>query len=114
MRSSRVLLSALAALTLAGCASGPPFIDQMQPEAISMATRRGQFEMSCPAATGELLSRETIQPLVQTWRFQGTVRAEYTIGVSGCGQRGTYVVICPENGSSCFPAGSRVGVLRSN
>jgi len=112
MRSNHILLSVLAALGIAGCASGPPFIDQMQPEAISMATRRGQFEMNCPAATGEMLSRETIQPLVQNWRFQGTVRAEYTIGVSGCGQRTTYVVICPQDGSSCFPAGSRLGILR--
>lgn len=112
MYLGRILPSILIAASLAGCASGPPFIDQMQPEALSMATRRGQFEMSCPAAPAELLSRETIQPLVQTWRFQGTVRAEYTVGVSGCGQRATYVVICPENGSSCFPAGSRIGALR--
>jgi len=112
MRSNHVLLSVLAALGITGCASGPPFIDQMQPEAISMATRRGQFEMNCPAATGEMLSRETVQPLVQNWRFQGTVRAEYTVGVSGCGQRTTYVVICPQDGSSCFPAGSRLGILR--
>ena len=113
MRSIPLSMGAVAAvLFITGCASGPPFIDQMQPEAMSMATRRGQFEMNCPAATAELLSRETLQPLVQTWRFQGTVRAEYTIGVSGCGQRTTYVVICPESGSSCFPAGSRLGVLR--
>ncbi|MGO4395802.1 hypothetical protein AB4Z46_31040 [Variovorax sp. M-6] len=110
IRPSRLPL--LAALFITGCASGPPFIDQMQPEAVSMATRRGQFEMNCPAATGEMLSRETVQPLVQTWRFQGTVRAEYTIGVSGCGQRQTYVVICPENGAGCFAAGSRQGILR--
>ena len=105
-------LPAMAVLVTAGCASGPPFIDQMQPEAISMATRRGQFEMNCPTATGEMLSRETTQPLVQNWRFQGTVRAEYTVGVSGCGKRTTYVVICPENGNSCFPAGSRLGILQ--
>ena len=91
-----------------GCASGPPFIDQMQPEAVNMAVRRGQFEMNCPAATGEMLSRETLQPLVQTFRYTGPERAEYTIGVSGCGQRATYVVICPDNGSmSCVAGGSR-------
>jgi hypothetical protein len=112
MHTRRLLPPILAAFSIAGCASGPPFIDQVQPEAMSMATRRGQFEMNCPAATAELLSRETLQPLVQTWRFQGPMRAEYTVGVSGCGQRTTYVVICPENGSSCFPAGSRAGILR--
>ena len=101
-----LLLSGLACLT-AGCASGPPFIDQAQPEALNMAARRGQFEMNCPAAKAELLSREEVQPLVNNFRFQGTVRAEYTIGVAGCGKRASYVVICPENGGSCFAAASR-------
>ena len=103
---SKTLLLLL--VLVVGCASGPPFIDQMQPEAVSMAVRRGQFEMNCPAATGEMLSRETLQPLVQTFRYSGPQRAEYTVGVSGCGQRATYVVICPDNGSlSCYAGGSR-------
>jgi hypothetical protein len=96
-----------AGLIAAGCASGPPFIDQMQPEAVNMAVRRGQFEMNCPAATAEVLSRETMQPVVQTFRYTGITRAEYTIGVAGCGQRTTYIVICPEDGSNCFAGGSR-------
>lgn len=104
-RSILILLSAV--VGAAGCASGPPFIDQMQPEAMTMAVRRGQFEMNCPAATAEVISRETIQPAVQTVRYQGVTRAEYTIGVSGCGKRGTYVVMCPDNGSGCFAAGGR-------
>ena len=107
--SIRISLSMLAAaLVFAGCASGPPFIDQMQPEAVNMAVRRGQFEMNCPNATGEMISRETLQPLVQTFRYSGSDRAEYTVGVAGCGQRATYVVICPDNGSSsCFAGGAR-------
>ena len=109
LKFRRLTLAAMAALALAGCASGPPFIDQMQPQAISMAERRGQFEMNCPAAKGEMLSRETLQQLVQTLRYQGPARAEYTVGVAGCGKRTTYVVICPDNGSgsSCFAGGSR-------
>lgn len=106
MSYKALLLSCLACLT-AGCASGPPFIDQAQPEAMNMAVRRGQFEMNCPAAKGELLSREEVQPLVSNFRFQGTVRAEYTIGVAGCGKRASYVVICPESGGSCFAAAAR-------
>ncbi len=102
------VLVGLAGLLGAGCASGPPFIDVAQPEAVNMAVRRGQFEMNCPAATGEVISRETIQPVVQTVRFSGPVRAEYTVGVSGCGQRATYVVICPDDGSgNCFAGGAR-------
>ena len=100
-------LVTVAATTLAGCASGPPFIDQMQPEAIQMAERRGQFEMNCPQVSSEIVSRETLQPVVQTFRYTGPQRAEYTIGVSGCGKRTIYVVICPDNGSGCFAGGAR-------
>lgn len=105
VRTSSVLATAMALLA-AGCASGPPYIDQMQPEAMSMATRRGQFEMNCPAATGTVLSRDTITPLV----FGGPLRAEYSIGVAGCGKRTTYVVICPQNQMSCFAGGSRTEI----
>lgn len=98
-------------LALGGCASGPPFIDQIQPEAVNMAVRRGQFELNCPAATGEMISRETLQPLVQSFRYSGPQRAEYTVGVRGCGKEATYVVICPDNGSmSCFAGGGRTVV----
>jgi len=101
----------VAAIAVAGCASGPPFIDQMQPQAAEMALRRGQFELQCPTATAQLLSRETLQPLVQTMVYTGPTRAEYTIGVAGCGQRVTYIVICPDNGSmSCFAGASRTGI----
>ncbi len=37
MESRSSVLAILAALIVAGCASGPPFIDSMQPEALSMA-----------------------------------------------------------------------------
>jgi hypothetical protein len=104
-RRSNLTLSLVA--LVAGCASGPPFIDQAQPEALTMAQRRAAFELNCPAATPQLLSRETVQPI--SFRF-GIERAEYTIGVSGCGKRATYVVICPDQpGSTCFAAAGRDG-----
>lgn len=59
----QISLSVLVVL-LAGCASGPPFIDQIQPEAVNMAVRRGQFELKCQTATGQVISRETLQPAV--------------------------------------------------
>jgi hypothetical protein len=96
---------------LAGCQSGPPFIDKMQPSAMEMAVRRGQFEMACPSATGSMLSSEMLQPLINTFAWSGPQRAEYTVGVSGCGKQTSYVVICPDNGSdSCFAGGSRTVV----
>jgi len=92
----------------AGCASGPPFIDQAQPEAMSVAQRRAAFEFNCPAATAQVISRETLQPI--SFRF-GIERAEYTIGVSGCGKRATYVVLCPDQpGSTCFAGAGRDGI----
>jgi hypothetical protein len=110
MSNQKLVLSALACFITASCASGPPFIDKAQPQAVSMALRRGQFEMNCPAATASVLSREEIQPLANNIRFQGTVRAEYTVGVAGCGKQASYVVICPENGGSCFAGGGRTEI----
>ncbi len=105
----RSTLISLAVISLfAGCASGPPFIDQAQPEAMTMAQRRGAFELNCPAATAQLINRETLQPI--SFRF-GIERAEYTVGVSGCGKRATYVVMCPnQSGSTCFAGAGRLGV----
>jgi hypothetical protein len=106
--SNRPILALGLAALLAGCASGPPFIDQAQPEAMAMAQRRAAFELNCPGATTQLLSRETLQPI--SFRF-GIERAEYTIGASGCGKRATYVVICPDQpGSTCFAGAGRDGV----
>ncbi len=106
----RSTLIALCVTTLAGCASGPPFIDQIQPEAVNMAARRAQFELNCPNVNTMVISRETLQPVVQTFRYTGFDRAEYTIGAEGCGQRATYIVICPDNGSgSCYAGAGRMG-----
>jgi hypothetical protein len=110
MSKSRLSLVAAVAALLSACASGPPFIDAMQPTAIDMAVRRGAFEMNCPSARGELLSSETVQPI--SFRF-GYERAEYTVGVTGCGKRFSYVVICPDNGGkSCFAGASRVDSMQ--
>jgi hypothetical protein len=105
-----LLITAAISILLSACASGPPFIDQMQSTAINMADRRGAFEMNCPTATGTVISSEIVQPVSFRWGYE---RAEYTIGVSGCGKRNTYVVICPDNGSnSCFAGASRVDTMQ--
>lgn len=100
------IAASLAALTLlAGCNS-TPLTTTMEPQAMETALTRARFEMSCPAATGQILSQQNLQPLVQPgpWmRAGGIERASYTIGVDGCGQKKTMVVICSqENG--CFAA----------
>ena len=97
-------------LTGAGCVTSQQLLDQSQPMAMQTALERGKFELNCPTATGVVISREVVQPQLQgTGPFMGGVqgiqRAEYTIGVSGCGKRTTFVVLCPEGGDGCFAAG---------
>lgn len=105
--SYRFILLLVVAALVAGCQTTAQVLDQLQPQAVSVATRRGQFEMNCPAAQGQLISRTEVPPVIMNPRFGGTTRAEYTVGVSGCNQRATYLVICPEDGSGCWAAGAR-------
>ncbi|MCC7041638.1 MAG: hypothetical protein IT516_15125 [Burkholderiales bacterium] len=101
-KTTLAIAATLAALT--GCQTTQQVMDASQPQALAMATRRAQFEMNCPGATAQVISREDVPPVLM---YRGTPRLEYTIGVSGCGQRGTYLVICPEDGSGCFAAAGR-------
>ena len=106
MTSRNALLSVFVALTVAGCASGPPFIEAAQPQAVQVAQRRAQFEFNCPAATAQVLSQEMMTSPLQYTRFAPPDRAEYTVGVAGCGQRQTYLVVCTDGGG-CFAVAGR-------
>lgn len=110
MSIQKIAMPVLACLVTASCATGPQYLDKMQPQAVDLAQRRGAFEMNCPAATAQVLSRQELQPLVDTFRYSGPMRAEYSVGVSGCGHRVTYIVICPENGNNCYAGGSRAEI----
>ena len=77
-------------------------LDASQSMAVHTAVARGQFELNCPSAQGEVISREVIEPAVERVYVAGIPRDEYTVGVKGCGKRTTYVVICPQGGSGCF------------
>ena len=104
-------LAAIAAFALAaGCATEQQMLDQQQSVAVDAALQRGRFEMNCPNATAEVLSRDFIQPAIQggPWMgVQGINRLEYTVGIAGCGQRTTLVVMCQEGSSTCFAANPR-------
>jgi hypothetical protein len=99
----RSLAITLLVLGLAGCQTDAQILASEQSTAVETAVRRGQFEMNCPAATGMVLSSNFLQPLA--WR--GMERSEYTVGVEGCGQRRTYIVVCQLGSPSCFAAGGR-------
>jgi hypothetical protein len=87
-----------------GCATQQQVLNQRQPAALSTALQRGRFDLNCPGATGTVLSQDYIQPAIQGPWVSGMTRVEYTVGVEGCNQRTTYVVICQEGTDTCFAA----------
>jgi hypothetical protein len=104
---NRTFLVGFALLGLAGCASDQQLLDKQQPMAVETAVNRGRFELDCPEAKGSVLSREVVQPVINAPRLGGVERAEYTVGIEGCGKRMTSVVVCALDGSGCFAAEGR-------
>jgi len=94
------------ALTAAGCMTEGQFLASRQPTAMQVAVSRGQSEMKCPSATGEVLSQEFTQA-VQAPIVQAGYSGLFTIGVTGCGQRRVYQVFCAMQGDSCTPLEAR-------
>ncbi len=99
------ILSCLSALLLMSCQSTEQWMASVRPKALDAAEKRGRFELNCPAATAQVLNEQDVLPEVRAVRYQAPDRAVYTIGVSGCSKRATYVVVCPDDGSgNCFAA----------
>jgi len=98
------------AATLAGCMSQQQYLQEMQPSAMETAQRRGRFELECPDATATLLSSKVIELPIGPFGGGGD-RAEYTIGVSGCGRRSVYLAVCSQAGNCNALDNSRGGVL---
>jgi hypothetical protein len=105
MQSYKWILGATAVLAATSCQT-VPFLQSAQPAAIDAAQRRAKFEFNCPGATGQVISEENIQEPMGNLRWTPPPRAEYTIGVSGCSKRATYLVICTEGGG-CVAGGGR-------
>jgi hypothetical protein len=98
------MLPVAALLGISGC-NTTPLTTTLQPMAIDFALKRARFDMNCPTATASVLSSETIQPPARALMInQGPERAQYTIGVTGCGQRQTLQVLCAQGGDGCFVA----------
>jgi hypothetical protein len=93
----------LAGAVLAGCQTDAQLLAAEQATATQTAVHRGQFEIGCAQATGTVLSSNLLQPVL----WGGLERAEYSVGVEGCGQRRVYIVICPVGGPACFAGAGR-------
>lgn len=101
--ASRVAIALLLAAA-AGCATQQEILQQRQSDATQVALQRGKFDLNCPTATATVLSSDFIQPAIQGPWVGGLERAEYTVGVEGCNERTTYVVMCQIGTSTCFAA----------
>jgi len=95
---SAVAVSAM----LWACASQQELVDELQPDAIKAAQQYGSSQFACPAATAEVLRKETIQEPQGTGWYEPPHRAEYTVAVSGCGKRATYSVACDNRQKGCI------------
>ena len=89
---------------VAACVTQQKLLAQKQSGAVETALQRGRFDLNCPSATATVLSQDYIQPAVQGPWVAGMTRVEYTVGVAGCNERTTYVVICQEGTDTCFAA----------
>src|SRR6516165_3109715 len=107
MKSSLAMSTVVIAALVGGCQSQQQMVDEMQADASHVAQRRGAFELNCPAATASVLSKEMIQTPITNPRWAPPERAEYTVGVSGCDKRATYIVICAAGGTGCVAGGAR-------
>ena len=74
MSKSLTVSALISALAVAGCMSQEQFLASKQPTAIQTAVSRAQFEMNCPSANGQVLSKEVTQPAFQGPRMQGEER----------------------------------------
>jgi len=108
MRKTHILLALIGVLAAVGCQTQEQMVQGQQGMAVQTALNRARFDMNCQSATGQVLSTNVSQPAIQgTFRSAyGVQRIEYTVGVTGCGNRRTYIVVCPEGGG-CFAAPGR-------
>ena len=102
----RYMLMALVGVFAAGCQTEQQTLQSSQGNGRSTALNRARFDMNCSSATGQVSSTNVSQPALQGTfvNAYGVERLEYTVGVRGCGQRRTYIVVCPQGGAGCFAA----------
>ena len=108
MKKRYMFLALMGVFAAAGCQTEQQSLQSSQGIAVQTALNRAKFDMNCSSATGQVLSTNVSQPQIQG-RFAsayGVQRLEYTVGVTGCGKRRTYIVVCPQGGG-CFAAPGR-------
>ena len=100
MKKALTIAAAAVFGLLYGCATPLPE-ETLRSEALSAAQQRGAAEFECPAATGQIVSQETLQEPQGTGWYEPPHRAAYEVDVSGCGKRATYSLTCDDRQRSC-------------
>lgn len=91
---TRWIPAVLATAFLGGCQTTDAYLNSNQQAALQAANSRGRFELNCQEVQTEVLSRKIIDPAPM---MGGMWRAEYTIGVRGCGRQVVYITVCLDN-----------------
>jgi len=88
MSRSFINFALITFLVLTSCTSQAQFLANKQPTAIQAAVSRGQFEMNCPSATGQVLSQEVTQPAIRdpTCRAKNAVCLRSVLRVAANGE----------------------------
>jgi hypothetical protein len=107
MKTAFALSGVALSVLFCGCQSQQQMVDEMQADATQVAKQRGKFELNCPTATAQVLSKEMIQSEIVNPRWAPPQRAQYTVGVEGCNKRATYLVVCAQGGTGCVAAGAQ-------
>ena len=104
MKMRYFFLALVGVFAMVGCQTQQDMLQSSQGLAVQTAVNRARFDMNCSSATGQVLSTNVSQPAIQGTfvNAYGVQRLEYTVGVRGCGQRRTYIVVCPQGGAGCF------------
>jgi len=79
------------ATILSACASQTSRVDEMQPYAIKTGQQRGASELDCPAATAQVVTKKEIEAAQTTGWYEYPHRSEFTVDVTGCGKRKSYL-----------------------
>jgi hypothetical protein len=106
MKHKYIFLALVGVFAVAGCQTQQQMVQSSQGMAVQTALNRAKFDMNCSSATAQVLSTNVSQPSIQGTfvNAYGVQRLEYTVGVTGCGKRRTYIVVCPQGGAGCFAA----------
>jgi hypothetical protein len=98
-----------------GCEAGPlpsasaqsvhPLAAELEPEAVRAAQQRGSDQLGCPAATTQVTRKEAIEEGQATGWYDPPHRALYTVDVSGCEKKVSYLVVCDKQTKGCATGG---------